>query len=629
MGQRPVWKQRLGAVGAALALSAFAPSSAASQSGPSLMLPGAVSGEMNDYNPSLSADQQTMVFARSEAAFDQARIMLSERPGPETGWSVPRPIDFTDERYRDSDPWLTPDGRTLYFVSDRPTAGRGDRRDLDIWRSQRRAGRWQAPEHLGDVVNRSGEELGPEVHNGLLYFATALRSGVGGLDIYAASLAANGYAEPRLLPAPINSSDSESDFTLSADGGTALFWRTVNGRGLIHLAQRSADGDWSNPEPLPDSVNIGGFNFTPAFAPDGNSITFASNLQRSGQQAGMADIYQAPLPYSVSPAPWDPQARISEAVAIVRRKALRSDVVDWTGLEAELRASASSAADTVDMLPLYRRLLTALGDSHSFVQVEQPLRERYTARYGAEFDAVAGSGRPASRFIGRREPSSDLIILDGTNHKIALVTVPKVFGGGARASAYANALYDGVVAAAPAACAYILDLRGNVGGNVWPMKLGLTALLGEDYDQNDSYARVRNGAVTIVAEEDAGLELVRLDRWRPLPHLQETPVAVLIDSATASSGEGVALAFKGRDQTRFFGQNTAGLASVNEGFELRDGVNLVVTVEMMTDRNGAVYPNGIAPDLFIGAGEGSAGDGEDAVRDAAKLWLTGLPTCGS
>ena len=88
------------------------------------------------------------------------------------------------------------------------------------------------------------------------------------------------------------------------------------------------------------------------------------------------------------------------------------------------------------------------------------------------------------------------------------------------------------------------------------------------------------------------------------------------------------LAFKGRDQTRFFGQNTAGLASVNDGFELRDGINLVVTVEMMTDRNGAIYPNGLAPDLFIGAGEGSTGDAEDPVQDAAKLWLTGLSACG-
>lgn len=327
-------ERSLRALAAALAIAAVTPADAAAQATPSMVMPGVVSGDRNDYNLSLSADGGTMVFARSEAAFARARIMLSERrPGPDGSWSEPRPVAFTDERYRDSDPWLTPDGRTLYFVSDRPAPGRGDRHDLDIWRSAWRDGRWQAPEHLGDVVNRSGEELGPEVHDGVLYFATALRSGVGGLDIYSASPAAGGYAEPRLMPGPINSAEHESDFTLGPDGRTALFWRTVSGRGLIHIAHRNAEGGWTDPEPLPEDVNIGGFNFTPAFDRNGQGITFASDLQRSGQEAGLADVYQVSLPQALpaaaagappapaveDPIPWDAQARASQAIAVVRR----------------------------------------------------------------------------------------------------------------------------------------------------------------------------------------------------------------------------------------------------------------------------------------------------------------------
>jgi len=259
-----------------------------------LVQPGTVSAQKNEYNLSASDDARTMVFARSEAEFAGSKIMVAQRRAGR--WSRPVPIGFSDDRYRDSDPWLTPDGRTLYFVSDRPTASRGDRRDLDIWRSARRAdGGWGAPEHLGDIVNGKGEELGPELHGGTLYFATARRSGKGGLDVYAAERTADGFAAPKLMPDPINSTASESDFTLSRDGRLALFWRQVDGRGLIHVARRAADGGWSEPRPLPDGVNVGPFNFTPALSADGRRLTFASTRLREGQAEGMADIYQIEL----------------------------------------------------------------------------------------------------------------------------------------------------------------------------------------------------------------------------------------------------------------------------------------------------------------------------------------------
>jgi hypothetical protein len=260
-------------------------------------MPETVSGPKNEYNLSRSDNGRTMVFARSEADFRGAKIMVSERRG--RGWSAPAPIAFSDARYRDSDPWLTPDGRTLYFVSDRPTPSRPDKHDLDVWRSVKKDGRWSAPEHLGDLVNGAGEELGPELHGGVLYFATARKSGMGGLDIYASKLTATGFGKPELLPAPINSAASESDFTLSRDGRLALFWRMAGGRGLIHFAKRGADGRWSEPVPLEGDVNLGPFNYTPALSHNGKRLSFASDLRREGQPAGMADIFEVNLPSTV------------------------------------------------------------------------------------------------------------------------------------------------------------------------------------------------------------------------------------------------------------------------------------------------------------------------------------------
>jgi hypothetical protein len=253
-----------------------------------------VSSPLNDYNLSMDAGERVMVFARSEADFKRARILTAGRQG--RGWSDPKPISFSDARFADSDPWLTPDGRTLYFISDRPAAGReAGRTDYDIWRSKRTAGGWSAPEHLGPEVNSRGQELGPEFHEGALYFSSGRRSGAGGLDIYRAALDGPGFAQATLLAGPFNTTASESDFTLSRDGKSAMFWRLVGGIGTIHISYRNAKG-WSAPTPLPATINAGAFNFTPSFSSDGQRVRYASTVERQGQPSGLADIYEARLP---------------------------------------------------------------------------------------------------------------------------------------------------------------------------------------------------------------------------------------------------------------------------------------------------------------------------------------------
>lgn len=249
-----------------------------------------LSSPLNDYNLSYDRAERIRVFARSEADFARAMIYVSSRRSGR--WSPPEPIAFSDPRYSDTDPWLTADGRTLYFASNRPTADRPGKKDLDLWRSRRsRDGRWSAPEHLGGAVNGPGPELGPEVHNGILYFGSARKNGRGGLDIYAARARDGGFPDaPELLSGPFNTAASESDFTLSADGGRAVFWRMIGDKGVLHIAHRTGAG-WSVPVPLPEDVNIGPFNFTPSFTRDGGSLRFASTRPRAGQAEGMADIF--------------------------------------------------------------------------------------------------------------------------------------------------------------------------------------------------------------------------------------------------------------------------------------------------------------------------------------------------
>jgi Tol biopolymer transport system component len=237
---------------------------------------GTLSTDANEYNPSLAPDGHTLVFARSAPDFRQARIMVSRlRDGR---WSAPEPVPFADARWDDSDPTFAPDGRTLYFVSNRPAAGRDSaRRDLDLWRVRRDGDAWGTPEHLGDAVNSRAQELGPTWHDGRLYFASSRGGRERMLDIFQARDTAGRFATA-VAVTEWNTPASESDVELSADGRTVLFWSDrPGGQGSADVWASRRDGDrWSEARPLASAINSPAFDFTPSFSRDGRWLYFAS-----------------------------------------------------------------------------------------------------------------------------------------------------------------------------------------------------------------------------------------------------------------------------------------------------------------------------------------------------------------
>jgi hypothetical protein len=271
---------------AALALLGACATLTAEQA-PSLFMPEIVSTAASEWNAGV-AQGGLVIFARSpKADFEGARILLV-RPGARTA----TPISFASDAYIDTDPQLTPDGARLLFASNRPSRpGEAPKRDLDLWSARRTGDGWSTPEPL--PVNSAGQELGPELHAGVLYFNSTRRGGVGALDIWRAARTPEGFAPPEPLPAPVNSPASEGDFTLSADARVALFWSDRPG-GLgaadIYLSKRGAGG-WSAPVNLGAPVNGAAFDFTPSLSRDGRSLYFASMRQPNGN----ADVYRIPV----------------------------------------------------------------------------------------------------------------------------------------------------------------------------------------------------------------------------------------------------------------------------------------------------------------------------------------------
>ncbi|MEU7583551.1 S41 family peptidase [Streptomyces sp. NPDC041068] len=162
---------------------------------------------------------------------------------------------------------------------------------------------------------------------------------------------------------------------------------------------------------------------------------------------------------------------------------------------------------------------------------------------------------------------------------------------------------------------WVIDLRGNTGGNMYPMMTVLAPLLGDgplgSFVDGDGKTTgrwyLRDG---IVYHDEEAMSPV------PNPYQLAVPqarVAVLIDGKTMSAAEATLIAFLGKDNVRTFGEPTAGLATGNAAIELSDGVMLVLTAVREADRLGRVYGDApIRPDEIVPA--------RDALTPAAT-WL--------
>jgi hypothetical protein len=289
------------------------------------------------------------------------------------------------------------------------------------------------------------------------------------------------------------------------------------------------------------------------------------------------------------PADATPQSMMDAAIEAVRANALNSRNLDWSKTETEIRSMARDAKVPADVYPAIRQLLAELGDHHSMLI--EPRRSRAAQDQGAPL-------RPA-----------DVSVLPGGPGYIAM---PGYRGLDRKAgAAFADDLAARMDAVAESVrCGWIVDLRSDTGGNMWPMLAALKPLLG---DENlGSFEGVFGRSAAWRAGD-------RVDKTKATAHdLSHVHVAVLIGPHTASSGEAVAIAFGGRPDTRSFGAPTAGLTNGNGAFALPDGSTMMLASVVELDRTDRAYVGRIDPDVAIAA----SGDGaDDAVLVAASRWL--------
>jgi len=298
--------------------------------------------------------------------------------------------------------------------------------------------------------------------------------------------------------------------------------------------------------------------------------------------------------------PIDATARavLDAALDTVAQHALHRDVLTERR-RAEVRTLASGAMTPRETYPAIQSLLSVLEDGHSsFMSPGQ------WKAYVSDSDSSNTSASVSAAAEGH-----------------GYIDLPSYSGGTVQEGlAYARALQEKLTSVAPQArCGWILDLRSNQGGNVYPMLAAMKPFLGE-------IPRVRamgpDGPINSNSDPDWETVL-QVQVPGALKALSQAPVAVLVGSKTASSGEALALRFRGRQHARSFGASTAGFTTANRTFRLPDDSRLVLAVGAMIDASGAVQRGKIEPD------EVTATAGLDRTLSAATAWLASRAGCAA
>jgi C-terminal processing protease CtpA/Prc len=265
------------------------------------------------------------------------------------------------------------------------------------------------------------------------------------------------------------------------------------------------------------------------------------------------------------------------ALSEIRTHDFYAREADWPSLEQGAYLRASLAADSSGVYPAIGWVLRSLGDGHGFLFPSDALDdlERFFHRTPV----------PSTRLVGH----------------VAVLRLPS-FGWAPQT----RAAHQYVAAAWRAlrmttSCGWVLDLRNDLGGDVYPM-LGAVASFLDDVGKplgflsasgDVSWVRVHEGTVW---ESPQG---VAVDYGSP-PTITSRRVAVLIGPDTMSAGEATLVALLSQSGVRTFGLPTAGAAGAPTVITMPDGAELWVTKFIDVDAMRTPYPPAIAPDVQVG-----------------------------
>ncbi|WP_263603469.1 S41 family peptidase [Chryseobacterium sp. PET-29] len=287
---------------------------------------------------------------------------------------------------------------------------------------------------------------------------------------------------------------------------------------------------------------------------------------------------------------------------------IRSNAVETSNIkliESTLYNKARNLDSVSDLAPLYTEVFKLLNDYHGGLKYKGKT-------YG--WTQPAGS---ANAYLKEKLKTEKAVVSQLIDKTIGYIRIPGNDDFGfKKVDSIANDITTHINKVNSAKVkSWIIDLRVNTGGNMYPILLGMKEFIGSDNivfggfrnSKGESSGRweIKDGKMMI-----DGIELIR---QVPLtvPIRKDIPIVVLTSCYTASAGEMTAISLIGRKNTYVVGEPTADYTTAVQGFRINKDAGLNLSTDHVVDRNLKIYRGNIKPDVEFLQGDNL----EDLKRD--------------
>ncbi len=252
----------------------------------------------DEYLPNVTADESTIIFTRKIG--NNEDFYQSKKLNGKWTNAVGLSAKINTPEFNEGAQSLTQDGQYLFFTGCNRPDGLGR---CDIFLSRKNSIDWDKPFNLGAPINTPGWESQPSISadGKTLYFVSLRKGGYGGYDIWKSTITEKGWSEPENLGPNINTPYDEQSPFIHPDDQTLYFssngWPGLGSKDLF-LSRKGKDGKWQKPENLGYPINSSGDENGLTLTANGSYAFFSSNNLKG---AGGYDIYTFEMPENLRP----------------------------------------------------------------------------------------------------------------------------------------------------------------------------------------------------------------------------------------------------------------------------------------------------------------------------------------
>lgn len=284
---------------------------------------------------------------------------------------------------------------------------------------------------------------------------------------------------------------------------------------------------------------------------------------------------------------------IDKSIDLIRSNSINIENLDL--IKGELYDKSKDLSSIDQIAPLYKEIFKKLNDHHGSLKYKDKT-------YG--WDKALATDNP---YLKLKIKSENKVVNQIIDKKFAYIRIP---GNNDFAFKKVDSLANDIVSHinqinSNKIKGWIIDLRLNTGGNMYPILLGLKEFIGNNIvfggfrdPQNQSTGNWEIMAGKMIID---GVELERKSLLK-MP-VGDKPIIILTSCYTASAGEMTTIAFIGRNKTFIVGEPTANYTTAVQGFKINKSAGINLSTDYVVDRNLKIYKGNIKPDFEITGGD--------------------------